>query len=218
MEFLILLVFCWTMPIIQIVMFRLLINWIIKRKKTKIMKYEITKEQIESLRCVMNISSCENGISFLKEWFPDAFKTDLEAGEWYFVERPEEEFCDKQSALIFYEDKNDLYGFDHGGTWINHYGNPKNDKYTFTKATESEVFEALKKEALRRYKVGDYIKTHQGTNVLKTLDIVHSLKYNQGIYNKQDYGLWLFMNGQWAEIIETISKEEAEKLLNKKII
>lgn len=217
MEFLILLVFCWTMPIIQIVMFRLLINWIIKRKKTKIMKYEITKDQIVEIYEYCSNSELKNTIK--AGWFPEAFKTVLEAGKWYFVERPEEEFGDKQSALIFYENKNDLYGFDHEGTWINHYGNPKNDKYTFTEVNKSEVFEALKNEAVKRGFVGNqFINIYDLGFLNDDLIIGGNLEWDGTYLNFGSKGTAIFHNGVWGSVVHSITKEEAEKLLNKKII
>ena len=201
------------MPIIQIVMFRLLINWIIKRKKTKIMKYEITKEQIESLRCVMNISSCENGTSFLKEWFPEAFKPVLEVGKWYISD----------GYLINKQEADNCYGFElYRNSWVKNVSHELSEHISgnYREATESEVFEALKNEAVRRgYKNGNF-------KCLLMPDFTHEVMNN---FHFQDNMLFhgesnvhknnvIFKDGQWAEIIETISKEEAEKLLNKKII
>lgn len=95
-------------------------------------------------------------------------------------------------------------------------------------ATEQEVFEALKNEADN---IG-YI------NNLQSVRCLHGFieEKTQEYYNKKgkfyfekyanklwiQYGSFLdiciFDNGTWATIIETITKEEAERLLNKKIV
>ena len=67
--------------------------------------------------------------------------------------------------------------------------------------TPQEVETALKNEAVKKYKVGDKIKNHQGEFILENLDIIYNNKYNDGIYVNQGDGVWLMMNGIWAEII-----------------
>lgn len=182
------------------------------------MKYKITKEQIESLRCVMNISSCENGISFLKEWFPDAFKTVLEVGRWYW----------HSGELFNYQEGNNVYGFNGDGTWctVSSWSWPNKLLYD-REATESEVFEALKKEAVKRYGNGELVeclksKEYGWKNKLKTIqhDTLYYYPQTGDFWASGDNGLavCVFMNGKWAEILETITKEEAEKKFNCKII
>src|SRR5690606_31261112 len=65
-------------------------------------------------------------------------------------------------------------------------------------ATEQEVFDALNQQRIKLGLVkGATIKTHQGTFKLETDDVVYSNKYrNEGIYIKQDFGIWICMNGK----------------------
>jgi len=61
-------------------------------------------------------------------------------------------------------------------------------------------------------------KKAQRIAILEDLDITFTNEYNNGIWTRQESGIWLFMNGVWSEIIKTITKEEAEKMLNAKIV
>jgi len=174
------------------------------------MKYEITKEQIETL-----VDVSKNAEIRLKEWFPEAFKTVLEVGKWY------------KTKFVFINITNiDAKGKVYGYGWdlcSEIWHGSDNDDWgvdNAIEATESEVFEALKKEAINRgYKNGNF-------KCLLMPDFTHKVMNN---FHFQDNMLFhgesnvhknnvIFKDGQWAEIIETITKKEAEKLLNKKII
>ena len=164
--------------------------------------FEITREQILEVTNWGNSKDREK----IKQWFPDAFKPELKVGKWYKVPNSKYIIC------ITDVKKNKAFGFDFEGEYCdeNTFG-----FYNCQEATPQEVETALineaKKRGLKAY--GAYIKSTQG--VFGTI--------NGGSYiyssNKLYYsGFVIFDNGQWAEIIETITKEEAEKLLNKKII
>jgi hypothetical protein len=165
--------------------------------------YTITKEQILEL---------ENGFTLpkLKQWFPDVFEVKLEAGKWYW--RDEDE-------LAVYNNGKSTYGFLKGFficDMLFSFGIGR-------KATEQEVFKALKNEAVKRgFVEGVYIKK-SGINK----DFNHLNKPISGKFylNKIDFTLdsdngfgYIFKNGKWAEIIPTITKKEAEDKLNCKIV
>jgi len=177
------------------------------------MKYEITKEQIETL-----VDVSKNAEIRLKEWFPEAFKTGLEVGKWY------------KTKFVFINITNiDAKGKVYGYGWdlcSEIWHGSDNDDWgvdNAIEATESEVFEALKNEAVKRgyEKENTFVKSIifddrkvnlSGSGYDKTN---FRLEHNgQFIYN----GVTIFKKGKWAEIIETITKKEAEKLLNKIII
>lgn len=167
-------------------------------------KYEITKEQIIELALKSDKASI-----WLQQNFNDAFKLELETGKWYKSLKP--------NGYVFeYIGDKKARGFFQGNDWTDSWCWPNSND--LIEADKREVFELLKKEAMKRYKKGDYLKNHHGTWELKELNIVYSEKYNNGIYNKQDSGKWLFLNGEWAEKIRTKTKEQAEKELNCKII
>lgn len=186
---------------------------ILTYKEPKGETFVISRDQIETIY--------EDGCTYIKEWFPKALEHEkkelgLDIGKWYFVERPQVLFDDKVKALIFYEEKDDLYGFDHEGRWMDYYGNPKTDKYVFELATPEEVKEALTKEAVKRGFIGKnlYIKLENKHYQLQSekgdFQLIGDIFFYQGapILNK----------GVWAEIIPTITKAEAEQKLNCKII
>lgn len=188
-------------------------------------EYVITKEQIKKL---LSETHKENESS-LKEWFPDAFKEDkveLEVGKWY--KNP------NIGSLAFCKeilDKKSFYGYGFGSD------NSGNEWFDFSdveftcsnwkEATPKEVTEALTKEAVKRYKVGDYVnklnnfcygreyKYYEVTNIE-----FEYCKYAGSIFFVSDegFGIGVFKNGKWVEILETISKDEAEKIIGKKIL
>ena len=161
-------------------------------------QFSITKEQLRQLTDPK-----------VKEWFPEVFKVKLEVGKWY-----------KSKIGLFCITKIEnntanAYGF-HNGIW--------KDKGRFTlnvaendvEATKKEVFEALKNEAVKRGLVeGTYFKSsisgydYEFTNIrfTESFDMVWS--ENGGV---------IFDNGVWTTILQTITKSEAEKMLNRKII
>lgn len=174
---------------------------------------KITKKQIIAL---------DKGETTVRELFPEVFETKLQIGKWYKSE----------NHLICFEEKvNDIYyyyGF-YNKTWYDNTGKIK-DNYITNKnllnsllpATEEEVKDALVKEAIKRgFKEGALIKK-TGINSyfkfkfeqIKQKDFKYFPKLN--ILDSQNGHI--FENGKWAEIVETITKEEAEKQLGKVII
>ena len=78
--------------------------------------------------------------------------------------------------------------------------NPSLVKELFPDCFEEDLITEVKK---RGYKKDVVIKNHQGVFVLDELDLVFSKKPNYGVWTRQGYGVWLIMNGTWAEIITT---------------
>lgn len=179
---------------------------------TKEPLFSITKEQLRQLTDPK-----------VKEWFPEVFEVNLEVGKWYLEEG---------TSFLYYpteiKDKNNVnaYGFTLTGRFSEdngsfEWGTPKR----FREATKEEVFEALKNEAVKRgFVKGTWIEWdgHQGQIkgelywapgslcISAPCDIVTTKRPNENFP--------LMIGGTWATIIPTITKSEAEKLLNKKII
>lgn len=183
--------------------------------------FSITESQIKKLKKDITNGYHVDAIDYLEKLFPETVENEvkLEVGKWYFVERSKSQFDDKQRALVFYEDKEKIYGFTHGGWWCNDYGNPKYDKYKFTEATEQEVFEALKNEAVKRgfsspciYKPTESIREQVHINGEERWGFI--FEENKLLLNNYR----VFHKGKWAEVIESITLSEAEQQLGKKII
>jgi len=156
----------------------------------------------------------------MREEFPEVFEVKLEVNKWYKA----------GNSIFCYQLDDNSYGFTDSEwsncKWVVDGEYLKNCKdWNPIKATPEEVFEALKLEAVRRY------KNHH----VKPLNISMFSDYNEESYMLDfekycnfdgdnlwvSYGKWnaiVFQFGQWAETITTITKEEVEKLLNKKIV
>ena len=169
-------------------------------------KFEITKEQI------LEIEDCGNYIvtEKLKSMFLDAFKKELEVSTWY----------KSSNFLIMYKGNNKCISI-HKAT-----GDYKdNDIHTewmhtdcnYAEATEQEIKTALINEAKKR----GFVMGCTWDNGIFTAVEGYSFYYNFKYNNLTLQGASVFKNGIWKiadEIVETITKEDAEKLLNKKII
>lgn len=175
--------------------------------------YNITEEQIKTIY--------SDGCTYVKEWFPEVFETKLEVGKWYKWEN---------GAICYHSEYKGDYGFNSNKEWIQHnhwLTNGCNDG--FKPATDSEVLEALKNEAVKR----GYLNNFEGISCLCDFDKKKSQEYyknpkNTFYYEKHANKLWIqdssyldicvFDKGNWATIIPTLTKEEAEKKLNVKIV
>lgn len=148
----------------------------------------------------------------VKQWFPEVFETVLEVGKWY-VMPGHEKFIGCITEVK--KDRFLYFGFNTGGRWA--YKDYYEIKETLTEATEAEVFEALKNEAIKRgYKAEDYVLgLDAGGKVEKVskCGFYFDLKIGLNLGNVK-----IFNNGIWAEIIPTKTKAEAEKELNCKIV
>lgn len=178
-------------------------------------EFKITKEQI------VELSKTKHGKRKLKEWFPDAFKTDLEVGKWI-------KDNNQPKWLVFYTGiKN--YGFDGGGNWFENITQvkPLNLKSEYY-ATNQEVEEALINEAKKRgFKEGVYInRTQEMLNFynsesvsLKVLIMNNRFNFDPEYNSLLIDGRVIFIKGKWATIIpkKKMTKEQIENELGYKI-
>ena len=176
---------------------------------TKEPSFSITKDQLRQLTDPK-----------VKEWFPEVFKVNLEVGKWY---KRIWKDGDRDLFLIsdFIDNKFFIGEFFRNNERIEEgvgyrFKNEKDERYFQFEATNEEVFEALKIEAVRRgFVKGVFFRSavsgdnYKFTNIYFTEATGMAWSENGGV---------IFDNGNWATIIQTITKSEAEKLLNKKII
>lgn len=190
--------------------------------------FSITESQIKNL-CN---PSLYNNTERLKEMFPEAFESEvkLEAGKWY-----KDKSSDYKGLInvVEYNGENKgvtAYGFQwRSGNFVETHSlwvPDKVSKVDLVEATEQEVFESLKNEAVKKYKKSSCIPLN--------IDLLDGYKNNyQELYFEKycrlddynrlwvNFGKWnavVFDNGKWAEIVETITLSEAEQQLKKKII
>lgn len=150
-------------------------------------EFKITEEQIR-----------ENKDLTLKEYFKEVFETKLEVGKWYKY---------SSGAMFFVENEIKSegkigFGFIGDGemTYTDKFYYYKFNDYKLSLATEEEVFNALKKEAEKRYKVGQTVRclNDEKSETINEIDYDFWFDYNR---------LWIhgdckiFDNGKWAEII-----------------
>lgn len=165
--------------------------------------FEITKETIIKYK--------------MKDEFPEVFKVKLEVGKWYKT---------KSNCLFNLNEITDNFYLGYGFTKsMTYYGEFKEYIRTeLKKATQQEVFESLKNEAVRRgFVEGNYFIEPE--NCVAYSDQKILIKGNVEAYREDNSMLCMsgsnsliYKNGTWAIIIPTKTKEEAEKLLNCKII
>lgn len=163
--------------------------------------YQITKETILKYN--------------MKDEFPDVFEVKLEPGKWY---------KSKIGGLWFVEEFKDN-GNTQTSFGINKYGDWQDRSYTrnsegLVKAIHQEVETALKNEAVKRYKVGDYIfdgwsKIQANIERLDKFDFSYNTLF---VLNNNNSKTALFCDGIWATVIPTMSLKEAEEKLNVKIV
>jgi hypothetical protein len=182
---------------------------------------EITKEQITQLFKNNEEGNDQLISADLKSWFPEAF-IELKVGKWYWIDRRKKD--DVKALVVFQGQGVETFGFTHGGIWTDDYGSESSfctPEYKYTKATHEEVQTALINEAIRRgYKNNNhdclYLPnfTHKNTDELFYLN-----KDTMNLHiGKNSVSNVIFKDGEWAELIETITLKKAEKLLNKRIV
>lgn len=185
-------------------------------------KFEITKEQIEYL---CNRADCSK--SKLKEWFPEVFPAELIIGKWYKGNIGFESLiCVQKVEKCISYNKIHYYGFSSGTYREKDYIAHTRHEESLVEATTEEVTEALKNEALKRYKAGDLLKNFEG---------YYNGRLNNMIFKGKDFcvdsdesfcarstnNYWIKLmdkNGIWATVIPTKTIKEAEELLNCKIV
>lgn len=179
--------------------------------------YSITESQIKELsdRSIqMNI--------IMKEWFPESLKKQikLESGKWYVGYHYARRFLVNLNLTDEIETHDTGYGFSEYG-WTNDLSFLKTFDYGFEEATEQEVFEALKNEAVKRgFVSGCWIKRPDCFINKGSVKCAFGTEKYELFGSKNDKlqlnGSSIFENGVWAEVAITLS--EAEQQLKKKII
>jgi hypothetical protein len=147
----------------------------------------------------------------IEKEFPKLFKEDaLVVGDWV---------CTSQGSIFRIEkiEGNRIIGYGVGyreKTWDTEYYAGKS---YCRLATDKEVEQALIKEAKRRgfnFEV-NFKFIESGVNhshLRKVAKVGCTFKYEDGRLQTLGYGDWtIYNNGKWATIIETITKEQAEK-------
>ena len=167
--------------------------------------FEITKETILKYK--------------MKDEFPEVFEVKLEVGKWY-----KSSSNDLYCVLTVAGDVVQVYGFQKH-KWL--YGGKFGTSFFYrdTEATEQEVFEALKNEAVNRgFKIGSCVDRYFDSDLGSEIINENTFKYDAEFYYcieenyLEHHGFVIYSKGKWAKIIQTKTKEEAEKLLGVKII
>ena len=177
---------------------------------TKEPSFSITKDQLRQLTDPK-----------VKEWFPEVFSLSKDFTGWAKTNSR-----GNKKYLVFFKEGILQYGFDGNGTWFDYGEYKAKVSEDLFKATNEEVFEALKIEAVRRGFVEGVRITpmfYNGKDYYPDKNIISSplnfkLKGNVFVVDGGVDEYRIFVNGKWATVISTITKSEAEKLLNKKII
>ena len=157
-------------------------------------------------------AACYEWKENIEKEFPKLFKGDaLVVGKWYKSEIS----VFRVTSLAPLKS----YGV-YSGKWGDEFYTDVTTKYR--PATDKEVEQALIKEAKRRgYRKNAVIITSK-TGVKKTLNSNHFKMIGNNLVclsSKESYIYSsVFTNGKWAEIVETITKEQAEKELGKTIL
>lgn len=187
--------------------------------------FVIDKEFLKAICQEIELNQ-KSAINWIKEKYPSAFVKDkkelvLEVGKWYKRPHNKALFCIVGNTE---NEPFEVYGFDMGGNWME--PNKLKKVQTFrddeVEAAPEEVKKALTKEAVKRgFGEGVWLKK-QGSNkhMHQELKICGNFDWypSSNILDDEHGNGHIFDNGIWSEIIPTITKEEAEKLLNKKII
>lgn len=124
---------------------------------------------------------------------PKEEKKELEVGKWY-------KYPEYPKFLSIHTNNGNRYGFDINGLWFN-----SDDSLLgcsgYVEATDEEVKQALIKEADKRYKVGDSVKSFDlGEFTLDGLNLMYSQQRNV-LYATYGVNHILFNNGKWAEVL-----------------
>lgn len=105
------------------------------------------------------------------------------------------------------------YGVNKVGEW--RYKKGWQDFNGLVEMTESQIEQVLKTEALKKYKIGDFIKSIHSGNIYKIYEESFN-KNMDGLLCLND--VVIFKDGNWSEIIPLKTKAEAEAEFNIKIV
>jgi len=179
---------------------------------------KIKKQQLKHIYEVLDKENISYLQETMSEWFPKLFKETKSLTGWH-------KWIGNNKAIGFIskEPTSDCYVFDYlTNDDTNDYDSLH--KSYLIPATDKEVEDALIKEAKKRgFKRGVAFTNSPFLDCLKSEVYTLCNEVSNRGY-KYDYGKlyfdeWtLFSNGKWATIIETITKEQAEKELGKTIV
>ena len=169
-------------------------------------EYSITKLQLTQLLKNNNAGNEQLVSDDLRAWFPDVFKKELEVGKWYNWKN--------DKALFNFQENGNIYGFLNGKWHITDHWT-WNDFKNCIESTPQEIESALICEAKKRgFKDGGY---YQWINCPLRKVYGSNFIFDKNILRINGFTI-MDVYGKWAQIIETITIQEAEKLLNKKIV
>ena len=173
-------------------------------------------------------AACYEWKTNIEKEFPKLFKKyGLEIGKWY-------KYPDFKNWKLLITDntkgKEKGVGFNCSEIWMKDWlTNGGDELSSLIPCSDKEVEEALIKEAKRRgFEKGvKFIKLSNG--VVQTVDCLPYFQYGRlavlspktewsSVYKGGCSNPSIFDNGKWAEIVETITKEQAEKELGKTIL
>ena len=155
-------------------------------------------------------NACSEWKTNIEKEFPELFKRDaLEVGKWY-------KRNNDNKIWFLTEIKEGCsfgYGFNYSGYWAD-LSKGYNYSLDLMPATDKEVDQALIKEAKKKgFKEGDHVRCLNDGRIrvvteyhMSTPDWEIDVK---GGFNLGD--ITVMLDGVWATIIETITKEQAEK-------
>jgi hypothetical protein len=177
---------------------------------------KITKEQQEFIKHIHSSSGVWD--KDIEKKFPKLFKKEerkeLEVCRWV-------KYSSESKWLMFYTEDGGRYGFDSSGNWFEEEKtkHTANDNFNNHYVTDEEVEEALIKEAKKRgFKEGVYFRSIHGISHKMNGSLDFGFMGRINVHARNSEGL-IFENGEWAAIVvETITKQEAEKQLGKTII
>lgn len=166
--------------------------------------FKITKEQILEVTSWGDTTDKKN----IKKWFPEAFKTELEVGKWYWAG----EIAKREKTHLYCHQGYISYGFDWAKNYINDLCTSGSSE--IIEATEEEVKTALTEEAKRRgfiqgvkVKCAKYPDFDAYDFKEITFDNVNQL--GNATLN------YIFYNGKWAEIIPQEVELTLEQIADK---
>lgn len=155
--------------------------------------YTITEEQIKKLSTQDQIVE-----EYLNEWFPEAFKKELEIGKWYKNKKLTTTIINCQ---VFNEYEKYGYGF-HVDLYSEKWGLLNYKDYT--EATEEEIKSELIKEADRRgFKANCLFESAITSMDIKAVgELIFYPKDNSLFFRG---GGSVFKNGKWGKVKEEIT-------------
>jgi len=157
----------------------------------------------------------ENAGMTLKEAFPEAFETPFTG--WA------KDAGINHLWMVYFENSTVKYGFDASGAFCEKINTGyKYNSETERPATNEEVLEVLSKEAVKHYKVNDFVFDNWSNckcriNQLTRFDFSYNSLF---VLNENNSKTCLLNNGIWAQIIQPkkMTIQEIEKEFNIQVI